>query len=190
MRLPFKIRASVSLPICLATFTVIYGPRYVFSILAASALHEAGHLAAIYTLKERVSCITLRPFGAVIERAGNRSTYTGDALISISGPIVNLISFLICSHFGNFGYFASASLMLALVNLLPARPLDGYSALSAMLLSRISPVRAEKICKAFSLTVLAVIWTFSVYMLLYANFNVSLLLMVTILICETVLHRK
>lgn len=190
MKIPFKINVSPSLPICLAAFTVIYGPKYVFCILFASTLHELGHIAAIYMLKQRVSCITLRPFGAVIERAENPSTYIGDALISLSGPSVNLICFIICAFFGRCGYFASASLILALVNLLPSKPLDGYCALCALLLTKLSPPFAEKICKIISLTVLAFIWIFSVYMLLYANFNVSLLLMVTILICETVLHRK
>ena len=190
MKLPFKIKASLSVPICIAAFYAIYGATYVFSILAASLLHEIGHLAAIYLFKNKVSCITLRPFGAVIERAQNRGSYIGDAVISLSGPLVNLISFAISALFNRYGYFSAASLILALINLMPAKPLDGYCALSALLLSRLSITKAEKICKAISLFVLFVIWIFSIYMILYANFNVSLLLMVTVLICETILSKK
>lgn len=189
MTLP-KIKISLSTPICLAAFVIIYGPSYIFAIFSATLLHEVGHLAAIYALGEKVSSITLRPFGAVISRCENKTSYIGDVIISLSGPLINIVCFLICLSVGSLGAFASASLILALVNLIPSKPLDGYCAMKAASLLVFSPSVSEKICRGVSLVILAAIWVFTVYMIIYANFNIYLLLMVTFLMCETLLNSK
>ncbi len=185
-----KIKVSLSTPICLAAFALIYGLPYIFAIFSATLLHEAGHLAAIYLLEGKVSDVTVRPFGAVINRSENGTSYRGDIIISLSGPLVNIVSFLICMWAGRRGTFASASLILALINLIPSKPLDGYCALKAASLSLFSPSASEKICRTVSFVILGAIWIFSVYMIIYANFNLSLLLMVTFLMCETLLTIK
>lgn len=185
-----KIKISLSTPICLAAFSFIYGLPYVFAIFSASFLHEIGHLTAIYLLHGSVSSIIVRPFGAVINRRESKTSYIGDIIIGISGPAVNLILFFICLLFGKLGAFASASLILATVNLIPSKPLDGYNVMSALLLLFFSPDVSEKICRSVSTVVLLAIWIFSAYLIIYSGFNISLLLMVTFLICESLLHIK
>ena len=180
-----KINIAPSTPICLLLLAITLGIPYVIAVATATALHEMGHIAAIYSVGSRVSRISLRPFGAVIERCENKSSYLSDAVISLSGPAVNLLSFLICFLVGSGGIFGSASLVLALVNLIPARPLDGYCALRSLCLTRMSVELSVKICTLVSLVFLSVLWAFSIYMLIYANFNVSLLLTVTFLMFET-----
>ena len=185
-----KVKISLSTPICLAAFAAIYGVKYIASIVLSVILHELGHITAIYLFNERISEITLRPFGAVIKRAENRTSYIADAMISLAGPAVNIFSFIICAYFGALGTFAYASLVFALVNLIPANPLDGYSAMRALTLRFFPMSVSEKICTALSLIVLCVIWIFTVYMIIFTQFNLSLLIMTTLLICETVISRK
>ncbi len=189
MTLP-KIKISLSTPICLAAFVMLYGVPYIFAIFSATLLHEIGHLAAIYALGGKVSSITLRPFGAVINRHENQTSYAGDLIISLSGPFVNIICFIICFWIGTLGAFASASLILALVNLIPSKPLDGYCAIKSASLLIFSPIVTERICRGVSLVILALIWVFTVYMIIYANFNLYLLLTVTFLMCETFISGK
>ncbi len=185
-----KIKVSLSTPICLAAFALIYGFPYIFAIFSATALHEVGHLASIYLLGGKVSDITVRPFGAVINRGENGRSYRGDIIISLAGPLANIFSLLVCLWMGRLGAFASASTILALVNLIPSKPLDGYCAMKAASLLFFSPSVSEKICKSVSFIILTAIWVFAVYMIIYANFNLSLLLMVTFLMCETLLSGK
>ncbi len=190
MRALPKIKISLSTPICLAAFTVIYGIKYISSILAAVILHEFGHIAAIYLLRGKISEITLRPFGAVIKRSENNTSYFADFMIALAGPLANIISFLICLSVGILGTFAYSSIILALVNLIPAKPLDGYCAARSLSLCFFSLSVSEKICRSISVIILTVIWIFTVYMIIFTEFNLSLLIMTTFLICETVISRK
>ena len=180
-----KIRASLSLPICLIAFGLIYGPTYLISVFTATLLHELGHVAAIYLSHGSISEIVLRPFGAVIKRQPVSGSYLSDLFISLSGPIMNIISFGICAFIGKLGHFAAASLILASVNLIPSDPLDGYSALRAFALLFFPPDTAERICKTISLIILGVIWIFTVYFTIYAQLNIYLLIMITVLIFGT-----
>jgi len=188
-RLP-KIKISLSTPICIAAFCVIYGLKYISAILTAVIFHEISHIAAIYLCRGNISEITIRPFGAVIKRADTKTSYFSDAMISLAGPLANIFSFAICFFTDTLGSFASASLVLAVLNLIPAEPLDGYCALRSTLLSFFSPQLSKKICRCISLTVLIFLWIFTVYTVIFAEFNLSLLLMMTFLIYETVISRK
>ena len=185
-----KIKISLSTPICLAAFTLIYGIKYISAILAAVLFHELGHIAFIYLFRGNIAEITLRPFGAVIKRADTKTSYFADAVISLAGRLVNIFSFLICLFASTLGSFAYASLVLAVVNLIPARPLDGYCALRSILLCLFSPQTAKIVGRCISLAILIVIWIFTVYMMIFAEFNLSLLIMITLFIYETVISCK
>lgn len=185
-----KIDLSLSTLLYLASTALIYGFSYVFAIFSASALHELGHIAAIRLMKGKILGISIRPFGAVINRGENLTSYKGDVIISLAGPFVNVVCFLICLLCKRLGAFASASLILAMINLIPSKPLDGYCAIRAACLSLFSPSVSERICRVLSMVILSFIWVFAVYMIIYANFNIYLLIMVTFLMCETLLHSK
>ena len=185
-----KIKISLSTPICLAAFTLIYGAKYISAILAAVFFHEFGHIALIYLSGGKISEITIRPFGAVIKRADIKTSYFADAMISLAGPLVNIFSFIICLFTNTLGGFAYASLVFAVVNLIPANPLDGYCALRSILLCLFSPPTAKKIGQYLSLAVLIILWIFTVYMMIFAEFNLSLLIMITLFIYETVISCK
>ncbi len=103
--------------------------------LAACALHELGHLAAIRALGGRVERMVLGAAGAEIRLRGSCAlSYGGEILAAAAGPAVNLALAWLLG--GWFPVFAGMSLALGLFNLLPVYPLDGgrilYHALAAL----------------------------------------------------------
>lgn len=96
----------------------------------AITLHELGHLAAIRLLGGKIRGITPAPFGLCINLDDSSLSLCGEAIVSAAGCIVNLasvaVSVLLYKFFGidiiDFGIVSAA---LALLNLIPAKPLDG-----------------------------------------------------------------
>lgn len=122
------------MPTCLAAF-------------AALTVHEAGHILAASCCRLPVSSIELTPFGAVMRIEGLDAAPPGQALlIALGGPSSSLFGCLLSPLLLRFSWmpylfaqdFARFSLLLCLVNLLPALPLDGGRALQAVLSRRFS----------------------------------------------------
>ncbi|MCL2081351.1 MAG: M50 family metallopeptidase [Oscillospiraceae bacterium] len=101
-------------------------------LVTAALLHELAHAAAtLLQGGDLISC-RLSASGAFI-RAGGLS-YGREAAAVAAGPIASITAAVIGARLG-FGMFAGVSLALGLVNLLPARELDG-GRLVELLLSR------------------------------------------------------
>lgn len=106
--------------------------------LAASLLHELGHVAVFFLFKRRwpVLCISLRGIG--MDLRGEWFSPVQQLWLAAAGPLVN---FLLCagvclllkrraSYAGYF--FASVNLCVGLFNLLPFGQLDGKRILEAL----------------------------------------------------------
>lgn len=107
----------------------------VLQALAACALHELGHYAAIRLLGGRVARLKLSCVGA--EMALSARCPLGPArelAAALAGPAVNLLCAWLCSGLGEAWWcFTGLHLALGLFNLLPVGPLDGGRALSCLL---------------------------------------------------------
>ena len=123
--------------------------------------------------------MTLCASGAVIKQTGLTS-YKSDILIRLAGPFANLICYFLFVRI--FPTFACAGLILALLNLIPAPPLDGGLAMSSFLLSVLPRERAVKISRAVSVCSAFLLWVFSVYMIFYADFGISVVFVCTALL--------
>lgn len=114
------------------------------ALAAFSALfmHEIGHIIPVRCIHLHVSSLEITPFGAVMRIDGIESASCGQSmLIAAGGPIVSLLCCLLSPlllrlslvPYGFIQRFARFDLLLFVVNLLPALPLDGGRMLQALL---------------------------------------------------------
>lgn len=133
-------------------------PLFLMSCLVAIE-HECAHAFAAAKLGYSLNKIVLMPFGAVIDGDLRTLSPKDEMTIALWGPLCNLITAGVFVALWwcfpvTYAYTDSAcysSLAIALVNLLPAYPLDGGRVLRCFLLRAFSKtgdqVRAER--KAF-----------------------------------------
>lgn len=103
--------------------------------LAACALHELGHYAAIRLLGGRVARLNISCVGAEMALSARYPLGPARELAAtLAGPTVNLLCAWICSGLGEGWWcFTGLHLALGLFNLLPVGPLDGGRALACLL---------------------------------------------------------
>lgn len=103
-------------------------------VLAACALHELGHYAAIHLLGGRVSRLNITCVGAEMVLSARFPLGPARELAAaLAGPAVNLLCAGLCAGLGERWYcFAGIHLALGLFNLLPVGPLDGGRALGCL----------------------------------------------------------
>lgn len=107
----------------------------VLQALAACALHELGHYAALRALGGRAVRLRISCVGAEMALSARAPLGPGRTLaVALAGPAVNLVLAALCAGLGEGWFcFAGLSLALGLFNLLPAAPLDGGRALACLL---------------------------------------------------------
>ena len=150
------------------------GDRFA-AILAAALIHESGHIiaAAIFGAKMRlcrtgISGISLRYDFSLIP-------LWKEAVVCLAGPISGLGIFIISYINGSVSYFAGASAALSLFNLLPISYLDGGGVVSAMLSMILPPDTVWRICRCLSLVFTMLLWCVSVFLLVRANGDISVM---------------
>ena len=112
--------------------------------IAALLIHECGHLAAAKLLSIPISTIEIMPLGGVMTPEGiDRVSPASRFAFAAAGPVTNLLGcfFSVLLFRWNVPFpfvrqFARANLLLLVVNLLPALPLDGGEMLRSILSAR------------------------------------------------------
>ncbi len=141
-------------------------PLFLMSCLIALQ-HECAHAFAAAKLGYKLNSIVLMPFGAVLDGDLKGLSLKDEITVAAWGPLCNLLTaaffaalwwfFPDTYAFTDTAYFSSLS--IALVNLLPAYPLDGgriFRCILAKALSKIKPLSqaerlAERICRGVTL---------------------------------------
>ncbi len=131
----FDLPALILLLICILAGIGEDLPLLFFSL----TLHEAAHTLLAFRLGYTVQSVSIQPFGFVARLMGDVDEW--DALcIATAGPLCSLVAGAVCFALKNaeicgvlLADFGSANLMIGLVNLLPALPLDGGRILRACL---------------------------------------------------------
>ena len=140
-------------------------------------VHEAGHLFCMYMLKNYPYEIKFHLFGIDIKKRKSAG-YLSDALISLSGPIFNIIFFL-------FGF--KESLVLGIIHLLPIYSLDGGRALFMFLAKFIGINKAEAAVFTLSYIILVPLTFLGFSVLFYSKNNFTLLLLCVYLMLSLIL---
>lgn len=180
----FGIRFKISYFFTLAITIFIASDRTgnILSFLLATLVHEAGHLLCMMLFKAKPREIILTP-GTVRIVNGSITTNNENLLILISGPITNLVFFIIFINFSPFKLFALVNLVLFFFNLMPIDGLDGGSILKLVLKMKHTETYAERVL--FVITVVfavGLIFVF-VYFILNgtANYSIPILLLYLLL---------
>jgi stage IV sporulation protein FB len=159
--------------------------------LAASAMHEAGHFIAMFFFGCRPSLISIGGFGVRVEQSPKETvSYNKSMIISLAGPAVNLISFVVLFITSGMTLVAAIHLLLAVFNLLPIEYLDGGQFLYFFLAGKVGEEWADRICFYISLIVLIPLATIGFYLLIRSGYNFTLLAVSLYLGLLVLLKRK
>ena len=137
---------------------------FVLALFACVVFHEFGHALAAQKYGIQTKDIVLYPIGGIARLEKLPEDPKQELWVAIAGPLVNIGIFIILSGILSFQgfdiknlevikiepgtiilYLASANLILALFNLLPAFPMDGGRILRALLAIRLPRAKATQI---------------------------------------------
>lgn len=149
-----RLRVHPLMPLVLALMYMLSGGQALIPSLIALGLHESAHLLVALKVQARIDEIELMPFGAAIRLYELWEISSARLLlISLAGPLMNFVSAAAFSLFvyvfpGLIGLLTPVirmSLALALINLVPALPLDGGRAFCALLSARLPRAKCVRI---------------------------------------------
>lgn len=149
-----RVRIRLLSPIIFFLMIAFSGISSVLPPLAALSVHELAHILTAVFLRAKIDEIELMPFGAAMRlyELWQISSFKL-MLIALAGPLANLVFsgflslllFFCPSLAPQITPFLYSGLLIALVNLIPALPLDGGRFLSALLALKMKRTRAVKI---------------------------------------------
>ena len=152
---------------------------FVLPVFLATALHEAGHLAAMCVFGCQPKKINLIP-GSIQIVSDFKIRVQGEIFILLSGPLANLLFaavFFALYYFLGFISllsFSAVNLLIFAFNLLPVRGLDGGSILYLSLAKIVQNSKCEVILDIISLLCGAVAVFLGVSGALMGKINLSL----------------
>lgn len=178
-----KILRIGLLPAAIFVLMLIFQPSgIVLSSLGAAVLHEVGHMLAAVILGIPMRSLDVGMFGASLKVRGTLISYPKEFLLCAAGPAMNFISavavIILSEHRGYYSetgeWFASVSLMLGVLNLIPAEGFDGGRMLSVAITSLFGPRASARILSFSTFMSIMALWMLSVYLLIRYGTSLSL----------------
>lgn len=183
LKVPFtKIR--ISLTALLTAAALFYADFSVFTamVFISAILHECGHIVFLKAFGTEIYGITVLPFGAVIRSDAAKLSYRREAAVALAGALFNLAAagaaglfFCICRDIHPL-FFCGCNLLLAAVNLVPVKTLDGGRALEAALCARLSPEKAQRYMESVSYVAFVFLTLAALVLLTVTGCNFSLII--------------
>ena len=174
-----KMKLGVSFFSLLILLSLILTRSYLsLAALVAAALHECGHILAAKLCRIPLVQMKLGIFGATLQTDRSLCSYGKEIILSAAGPLTNLLCFALCcianAKSETAELFALASLVLAILNLLPISELDGGRIVYCTLASSFSVECAKRVVDALSFAIIFSLWALSVYLILRLGASLSL----------------
>ena len=139
-------------------------------LAAAVFIHETAHILVLRLVGGRLRDFRAAPFGLRLEIDESTLSVGGEALVAAAGSGANLLCAGVAALLYAAGIdliaFGALSLIYALVNLLPALPLDGGRLLCLALAARGDPLRAVRVTAGVSLFLSLAVFLAASYRLL------------------------
>lgn len=164
---------------------------------AVMIIHELAHTLAAICIGLKISHICFYPFGVNL-KLKNKMVYSlaDEIILYASGPLCNIVLALVavmlyrqCPN-ENLRFFYISNIMLFLMNMLPAIPLDGGIILKKILMYKMGSEKAVKYMKYISIVVSMGILMIGVYVMYVTRFNFSVLLFSVLVIGNVFTQRE
>lgn len=152
------------------------GVKYPLMLVLAVLIHEGGHILAARMVKAPLTSLSVGIYGFSMAFDFTALSYGKECFVLLAGSGLGLITAGLAAGFSkSMAYFSAASVVMAVINLLPIRGLDGGEALSCILSLFFLPDRTHGIMKAVSWSAAILFWIASVWIQLRIRPNLSLL---------------
>ncbi len=185
---PLGAKLKIHLLFFIVLTAALLGGYTVYFVLAyaAALLHECAHILTAKRLGIKISHIEIQPFGICAKlHSSMAESPSKEILIALAGPLCSaclaLALFLTMTYLPNaksalIQYTFQINLMLALLNLLPALPLDGGRVVKGCFTLAFGCVKAYNITLKISRFFITLLLGGAIWLLLSTQFNFSLLL--------------
>lgn len=130
----------------------------IFNFYSVCAIHETGHMLAIFLTKGKIKSVCFSGTGIrIVTKKNSTVTLKHELFVLLAGPAANLFIFIMmrCLHCG--GAFPIMNLAVAVYNLLPYRQLDGGAAIGLFISGSVWECEAEYFLLAIKIVFSAVI---------------------------------
>ena len=179
----YEVGVDVSAFLLLAAFYIANMLDVYAIALLCAAIHELGHLAAIYLCGGRLQGIYFKPFGVHICTQGTAlCSYYKDLLIYSAGPAANLAAGCIAYYamaggrgLGYLSYFCGVNLVLFTINLIPVAMLDGGKIIRSLLLLYCDYEQGEILSQFISIFSTMFLLVCGILVFMVTRYNISLL---------------
>ena len=135
-------------------------------IITAAALHEVGHLLALWSFGVHVEEMCFTAFGIEIRADLRYLSYWKDIVCTLAGPMANLLGAFFFARVMGAHLLGGANLLQGCFNLLPLTGLDGSRVLYLALCLVFPLQRAEVIYRISVICFAAVFTVFTVYLMI------------------------
>lgn len=191
-----KLKLSFSFVALIVLMIILCDESVVLCSLAASLIHECGHLFFMYIFADIPKYIEFSLFGMRIEnKPDSVVSYRSELLVSLGGIVFNMIfaaiGFVLYNVFSlyYFAVFSAVNIVVALVNSFPVSVLDCGRAVRCFILMYCKTDKWEKYAELISKGFVLIFIVVSLLYFCYCGFNISLLAINLYLILITIIKK-
>ncbi len=181
----FGIKVQITfLFVAFIAFVVsLKAPSNLLITIVSSLIHESGHLIMMLASGNKPKIVRFELTGInIIRNQDIRVSNKNEILISLGGPLVNALVFVVCCvclcfyNHESVMTFACINLILMTFNLLPVKRLDGGNVLYYLLTKKFDISLSAKILNITSVLFISLIFIWGIYVLVSTRYNISIII--------------